>query len=124
MRCGAGRWRMPPISRLTGSCRSTSVSTRTSCVTDLVRLVRAHNLLLAAAGVLAGGWIALGTVALPKLLACAALSGVGLGAAGNAANDVQDVAADRINAPGRHPLASGRLRGETAHLVIWLGIAL
>lgn len=93
-------------------------------MTDLVRLVRAHNLLLAAAGVLAGGWIALGTVALPKLLACAALSGVGLGAAGNAANDVQDVAADRINAPGRHPLASGRLRGETAHLVIWFGIAL
>ena len=91
---------------------------------DLARLVRAHNLLLAAAGVLAGGWIALGTVALPKLLAFAALSGAGLGAAGNAANDVQDVAADRVNAPGRHPLASGRLRGETAHLVIWFGIVL
>jgi len=90
-------------------------------VTDLARLVRAHNLLLAAAGVLAGGWIALGALALPKLLAFAALSGVGLGAAGNAANDVQDVAADRINDPGRHPLAAGRLRDETAHLVIWLG---
>ena len=89
---------------------------------DLVRLVRAHNLLLAAAGVLAGGWIALGAVALPKLLALAALSGVGLGAAGNAANEMQDVAADRVNDPGRHPLAAGRLRDETAHLVIWLGI--
>lgn len=95
---------------------------RTSCVTDLWRLVRAHNLLLAAAGVLAGGWIALGTVAVPKLLGFAALSGIGLGAAGNAANDVQDVAADRINAPARHPLAAERLRRETAHLVIWLGV--
>lgn len=91
-------------------------------MTDLWRLVRAHNLLLAAAGVLAGGWIALGTVTVPKLLGFAALSGVGLGAAGNAANDVQDVAADRVNAPARHPLAAERLRRETAHLVIWLGI--
>lgn len=93
-------------------------------MTDLGRLVRAHNLLLAAVGVLAGGWIALGTVALPKLLLFAALSGVGLGAAGNAINDVQDVAADRLNAPARHPLAGGRLRVETAHLVIWLGVLL
>ncbi len=91
-------------------------------MTDLVRLVRAHNLLLAAAGVLAGGWIALGAIAAPKLLLFAALSGIGLGAAGNAANDVQDVVADRVNAPTRHPLAAGRLSGETAHLVIWLGI--
>ncbi len=93
-------------------------------MTDLVRLVRAHNLLLAAAGVLAGGWIALGAITLPKLLVFAALSGVGLGAAGNAANDVQDIAADRVNAPAIHPLAAGRLRSETAHLAIWLGIVL
>ena len=91
-------------------------------MTDLWRLVRAHNLLLTAAGILAGGWIALGTVTVSKLLGFAALSGMGLGAAGNAANDVQDVAADRVNAPARHPLAAGRLRRETAHLVIWLGI--
>lgn len=91
-------------------------------MTDLVRLVRAHNLLLAAAGVLAGGWIALGAVAMPQLLLFAALSGVGLGAAGNAINDAQDIVADRQNAPGRHPLAAGRLRVETAHLVIWFGI--
>lgn len=91
---------------------------------DLVRLVRAHNLLLAAAGVLAGGWIALAAIVVPKLLLFAALSAAGLGAAGNAANDTQDIAADRINAPARHPLASGRLRRETAHLVIWLGIVI
>ena len=91
-------------------------------MTDLVRLVRAHNLLLAAAGVLAGGWIALGAVVVPKLLLFAALSGVGLGALGNTVNDVQDVVADRENSPGRHPLATGRVRVETAHLVIWFGI--
>ena len=91
---------------------------------DVWRLVRARNLLLAAAGVFAGGWIALEAVAWPKLLVLAAASGIGLGAAGNAANDVQDVVADRINAPGRHPLATGRLRHETAHLVIWLGSVL
>ena len=93
-------------------------------MSDLARLVRAPNLLLAAAGVLAGGWIALGTVAIPKLALFAALSGIGLGAAGNAANDVQDVVADRVNAPARHPLAAERLRAETAHLIIWLGIVL
>ena len=91
---------------------------------DHARLVRAPTLLLAAAGVLAGGWIALGAIALPKLLVLAALSGAGLGAAGNAANDVQDVAADRVNAPAIHPLAAGRLRRETAHLAIWFGIVL
>src|SRR5436190_1923289 len=46
-------------SRPTASCRATSSCTRTCCVTDLLRLVRINNLLLAAAGVLAGGWIAL-----------------------------------------------------------------
>ena len=66
---------------------------------DLLRLVRAGNLLLAAAGVCAGGWIALGAPALPKLLAFAALSGIGLGAAGNALNDLADVPADRVNRP-------------------------
>jgi geranylgeranylglycerol-phosphate geranylgeranyltransferase len=91
-------------------------------VTDLWRLTRAHNLCIAAAGVVAGGWIALGAVALPKLLAFAALSAIGLGAAGNAANDVADATADRVNRPER-PLAAGRIRPETAHLVVWLGVA-
>src|SRR6266566_2770807 len=59
-------------SRPTASCRATSSCTRTCCVTDLLRLVRINNLLLAAAGVLAGGWIALGAVRTPNVLAHAA----------------------------------------------------
>lgn len=91
-------------------------------MTDLWRLTRAHNLAIAAAGVVAGGWIALGAVALPKLLAFAALSAVGLGAAGNVANDLADVSADRLNRPAaERPLAAGRIRPETAHLLVWLG---
>lgn len=89
---------------------------------DLFRLTRAHNLVLAAAGVVAGGWIALGAVALPKLLAFAALSGVGLGAAGNSANDLADAPADRMNrSAAERPIATGRIRPETAHLVVWFG---
>jgi 4-hydroxybenzoate polyprenyltransferase len=91
-------------------------------VTDLWRLTRAHNLAIAAAGVVAGGWIALGAVALPKLLAFAALSAIGLGAAGNVANDLADVPADRVNRPAtERPLAAGRIRPKTAHLLVWLG---
>ncbi len=86
---------------------------------DVLRLVRAHNLLIAAAGVLAGGWIALGTVALPKLLGFAALSAVGFGAAGNTLNDLWDAAADRVNRPGaERPLAAGRIVPGTAHLCV------
>jgi 4-hydroxybenzoate polyprenyltransferase len=91
-------------------------------VTDLWRLTRAHNLAIAAAGVVAGGWIALGAVALPKLLAFAALSAIGLGATGNVANDLADAPADRVNrSAADRPLAAGRIRPETAHLMIWLG---
>ncbi len=94
---------------------------------DLLRLVRAGNLLIAAAGVCAGGWIALGALALPKLLVFAALSSVGLGAAGNALNDLADVAADRVNRPAG-PLAAGRVSRHTAEGVVFmsalLGLAL
>lgn len=90
-------------------------------MTDLLRLIRAHNLGIAAAGVLAGGWIALGAVAVPKLLAFAALSAIGLGAAGNAANDLQDAALDRLNRQAERPIASGRMRVESAATVIWVG---
>jgi geranylgeranylglycerol-phosphate geranylgeranyltransferase len=87
-----------------------------------LRLVRATNLLIAAAGILAGGWIALGAVALPKLLLFAAASGMALGAAGNAWNDICDAAADRVNRPGgARPLATGRIAAGTAHLVVFLG---
>ncbi len=91
-------------------------------MTEVLRLVRATNLLIAAAGVLAGGWIALGAVALPKLLLFAALSGVGLGAAGNAWNDICDADADRLNrTPDLRPLTAGRIRRGTADLVVFLG---
>lgn len=89
---------------------------------DLLRLARGDNLLIAAAGVFAGGWIALGTLAGPKLLCFAALSGVCLGAAGNALNDLADVAADRVNRPGGvRPLAAGRLSRHAAEGVVFIG---
>ncbi|MEX2157222.1 MAG: geranylgeranylglycerol-phosphate geranylgeranyltransferase [Gemmatimonadales bacterium] len=87
----------------------------------LSRLMRAPNLLIAAAGVLAGGWIALGTIALPKELVFAAISGIALGAAGNAWNDICDAAADRVNRPGARPLAAGHVARGTADLIVFLG---
>ncbi len=87
-----------------------------------LRLVRPLNLAIAAAGVLAGGWIALGTLALPKLLLFAALSGIALGGAGNVWNDLCDTLADRVNRPGgERSLAAGTVRRETAHLLLFLG---
>ena len=92
-------------------------------MTDLLRLVRAGNLLVAAAGVLAGGWVALGAVTVPRLLGFAALAAVGFGAAGNVLNDLRDVTADRVNRPGgERPVAVGRVRRETAHLVVAAGV--
>ncbi len=83
-----------------------------------LRLVRATNLLIAAAGVLAGGWIALGAVRLPKLLCFAALSGLALGAAANAWNDICDQSADRVNrAPEQRPLTAGGVGLIAAALV-------
>ena len=87
-----------------------------------LRLVRAPNLLIAAAGVLAGGWIALGAVQLPALLGFAALSGLALGAAGNAWNDICDSRADTLNRPPeRRPLTSGGVGRGTADLIVFLG---
>ena len=87
---------------------------------DLLRLVRGHNLVVAGAGVLAGGWIALGRVAFPPGLGWAALSGVGLGMAGNVLNDIWDESGDRRNARADRPLASGRVgRGTADLLVLW-----
>jgi geranylgeranylglycerol-phosphate geranylgeranyltransferase len=85
-----------------------------------LRLVRPVNLLIAAVGVLAGGWIALGTLASPKLLLFATLSGIGLGAAGNAWNDICDAAADRVNRPGgERPIAAGAVTRGRADLVVF-----
>jgi 4-hydroxybenzoate polyprenyltransferase len=87
-----------------------------------LRLVRATNLLIAAGGVVAGGWIALGAFRLPKLLCFAALSGLALGAAGNAWNDICDQGADRLNrTPEQRPLTAGGIRRGTADLIVFLG---
>ncbi len=67
---------------------------------DLLRLVRTHNLVLAAAGVVGGGWIALGALQTPNVLVLAAVSAVGFGMAGYVLNDIWDRAADRVNRPG------------------------
>jgi len=94
-------------------------------VFDVLRLVRFPNLVVAAAGVLAGGWIALGAMRTPTVLALAALAAVGYGAAGNALNDIWDAAGDRVNRPGgERPLAAGRLTRGTADLCVAAGTLL
>jgi geranylgeranylglycerol-phosphate geranylgeranyltransferase len=90
-------------------------------VIDLLRLVRIHNLLLAAAGVLAGGWIALEALRTPNVLALAAVAAIGFGMAGNVLNDIWDQAADRLNRPGERPLAAGRVSRGTADLCVAAG---
>jgi len=91
-------------------------------VTDLLRLVRINNLLLAGAGVLAGGWIALGAVRTPNVLALAAVAAVGVAMAGNVLNDIWDQAADRVNrSGGERPLATGRVTRGTADLCVASG---
>src|SRR2546427_6222941 len=60
---------------------------------DVARLVRAPHGLVAARGVLAGCWIALGGLATPPLAWWAALAAIGLGAAGSALGRRRDVTA-------------------------------
>lgn len=86
-----------------------------------LKLIRAPNLMIAAAGVVAGGWIALGDMGFPKELVYAALSGMALGAVGNTWNDIRDVAADRVNRPGTRPLAAGTVTRSAADLVLFAG---
>jgi geranylgeranylglycerol-phosphate geranylgeranyltransferase len=94
-------------------------------VFDVLRLVRFPNLVVAAVGVLAGGWIALGAMRTPTVLVLAALAAVGYGAAGNALNDIWDAAGDRVNRPGgERPLAAGRLARGTADLCVAAGTVL
>ena len=90
----------------------------------VLRLIRAPNLLIAAAGVLAGGWIAVGRIAFPKELIFAAISGFALGAVGNTWNDIRDVAADRVNRPGTRPLAAGQVSRGVADLIVFDGALL
>jgi geranylgeranylglycerol-phosphate geranylgeranyltransferase len=81
---------------------------------EVARLVRAPNLGIAACGVVAGGWIALGAVAFPDALLWAALAAVGLGAAGNVVNDLFDVPADVANRRSDRPLATAAVGTRTA----------
>jgi len=85
----------------------------------VLRLVRGPNLLIAAAGVYAGGWIALRAIAFPKELLFAAISGVAIGAVGNTWNDIRDIAADRVNRPDSRPLAAGHIARGTAELIVF-----
>src|SRR5438034_452844 len=121
--CSCCRPRPSPLgSPRTAACLGTSGCTRTCCVIDLLRLVRAHNLLIATAAVLAGGWIALASVQTPKVLAFAALAAVGIGMAGYACNDIWDQAADRVNRSGTgRPLATGRISRGAADLCVAAG---
>lgn len=73
---------------------------------SVLALVRARNLLLSAAGVAIGGFLAQGRVAMPDMLLWAMASAALLGASGNVANDLADRDADRVNRPDR-PLVSG-----------------
>jgi len=89
-------------------------------VAAVLRLIRAPNLLIAAGGVLAGGWIALSRIALPRELVFAAISALALGAVGNTWNDIRDVAADRVNRPAR-PLPAGQVSRGAADLIAFDG---
>jgi geranylgeranylglycerol-phosphate geranylgeranyltransferase len=92
-------------------------------VRDWLRLVRAHNLGIAAAGIVAGGWIALERLALPPALVWAAVSGIGLGMAGNVINDILDVRVDEANRRLDRPLAGQRIAMPLAVGSAGVGIA-
>jgi geranylgeranylglycerol-phosphate geranylgeranyltransferase len=75
-------------------------------------LARPHNLAIAVPSIFLGGFISGGIHPLHKLvLAC--LSGMWIGAGGNAINDFFDVAIDRVNKPGR-PLPAGLVTPDAA----------
>lgn len=86
-------------------------------VLALLRLLRPLNLLIIAAGVGLGGWLAGGaavwTGATAVRLLVAGLAAGLIGAAANSINDVFDREIDRVNRPER-PLPSGRVSVRTA----------
>ncbi len=87
-----------------------------SWAADLARLVRLPNLLMGAAGVAIGGVLVEGRLAVLPAVAWAMASALGLGAAGNIANDLADLDADRVNRPDR-PLVAGAVGTNAAILL-------
>lgn len=83
---------------------------------DLAALLRLRNLAMAALGVAIGGVLVDGRFEIIPEVAWAMASAIGLGAAGNIANDIADLDADRVNRPDR-PLVSGSI-GITAAIVL------
>lgn len=87
-----------------------------------IRLVRLHNGIIAALGVLVGAWWAAGTVADPRT-AFAAASAVLLASFANAFNDLCDVEIDRVAHPSR-PLPREQLSARAAARIAWSAAAL
>jgi len=83
---------------------------------SLATLVRLRNLVMAAAGVAVGGVLARGRITIPPEIWWAMASAALLGAAGNVANDLYDLEADRINRPDR-PLVAGTISTDAAVLI-------
>src|SRR5437773_1618059 len=110
------RGRAPSCSPRTAWCRCTRRCMARLRAGSLLALIRVRNLLLSAAGVAIGGVLAQGRVVLPGMLRLAMLSAIGLGAAGNVANDLADRDADRVNRPGR-PLVSGAVSPNLAIVI-------
>jgi geranylgeranylglycerol-phosphate geranylgeranyltransferase len=83
----------------------------------LIQIVRPHNMLAAALGVVAGYYVAT-EAALVNVVPAALVAALATGA-GNVINDYYGFAIDRINKP-RRPLPSGRLTPRTA--LVWYGL--
>lgn len=90
----------------------------------LLRLIRWHNALIAAGGVLLGAWW-VGGNAFGGRPIVAALAAIALTAVANGYNDVTDVEIDRIAHPAR-PIPLGTISPAMARRMVWVaaGIAL
>jgi geranylgeranylglycerol-phosphate geranylgeranyltransferase len=88
----------------------------------LIHLVRPLNMVMIAAGVFVGGFLADGSSAFDRAqllrLILASLSVIGIAGGANSFNDVADEAIDRVNRP-RRPIASGLVSRRTG-LAVWL----
>ncbi|UXD21612.1 digeranylgeranylglyceryl phosphate synthase [Ignicoccus pacificus DSM 13166] len=79
-----------------------------------LELVRAHNLLATALGVIAGSMLVVKPLLVPALIAI--ITAVMIAAAGYAINDYFDIEIDKINKPER-PIPSGRISPREALLL-------